>query len=214
MKIGIGVTTTFARNETAQIAIQNIAKYSVGCKMAVVKDVPGIAVAKNKCLALLDDCEHIFLFDDDTYAKVEGWYLPYIYSGINHLSFTFSHLHNGMTNGNRKFEGEYMDCSRFQNPCGCMLYLTKRCLDTVGGFDERFIGWGYEHADYSRRIYNAGLTPYPFMDVKNSLDLLHSMDYYREVQSSVEPIQRAGFIKHNRPLYEQGVNSREYCKYK
>lgn len=214
MKIGIGITTTSNRVEIAKRSIAQIRRYSLGRPVIIVKDVDGIAKAKNQCLAQLDDCEHIFLLDDDVFPIKHSWYMPYIDSGINHLSFTFSHLHNGMTNGNRKFEGEHMDCNRFQNPCGCMMYLTKKCLETVGGFDERFIGWGYEHVDYSRRIFNAGLTPYPFMDVKNSLSLLHSMDHYREVQSSVEPMQRAGFIKHNRPLYEQGVNSREYCKYK
>lgn len=214
MKIGIGVTTTTGRNEIASRNIETIRALSEGCKIVVVKDVPGIAKAKNQCLAQLDGCEHIFLFDDDTYPLWTRWYEYYINSGILHLSFTFSKLHNGATNGNRKLMKSEKGLNIFQNPCGCMMYLTKKCLETVGGFDERFIGWGYEHPDLSRRIYNAGLTPYPFMDVKNSLSLLHSMDYYREVQSSVEPIKRAGFIKHNRPLYEQGVNSKEYCKYK
>ena len=214
MKIGIGITTTTGRNEIASRNIKNIEAHSSGCKIVVVKDVPGIAKAKNQCLAQLDDCDRIFLFDDDIFPRWINWYLPYINSGIDHLSFTFDKLHHGGTNGNRKLIKSENGLNVYQNPCGCMLYINRKCLDTVGGFDERFIGWGYEHVNLSQRIFNAGLTPYPFMDVKNSLSLLHSMDYYREVQSSVEPMQRAGFIKHNRPLYEQGVNSREYCKYK
>lgn len=214
MKIGIGITTTTGRNETASHAISQIREFSQGFKIVVVKDVSGIAKAKNQCLAQLDDCDHIFLFDDDTYPIDYNWYLPYINSGINHLSFTFSKLHNGGTYGNRILVESKSGFNIFQNPCGCMLYINRKCLDIVGGLNNRFLGWGYEHVNYSQRIHNAGLTPYPFMDVANSLELFHSMDYYCEIKSSVEPIQRAGFIQHNRPIYLAETGSKEFMRYK
>lgn len=213
MKIGIGVTAY--KRHTDEWCIDKIKSYAPkGSKFIVVKDIKGIALAKNMCLEELDKCDHIFLFDSDTYPKNEFWYLPYISSGINHLSFTFSHLVNGATNGNRKLEKEYNELNVYQNPSGCMLYLTKQCIDTVGGFDEAYGGYSYEHVDYSRRIYNAGLTPYPFMDVKNSLELLHSMDYHREVKSSLHPIERLKYISKNRELYYNNINSKEYKEYK
>lgn len=214
MKIGIGITTTTGRNETAAHAISQICEFSEGCKIVVVKDVPGIAKAKNQCLAQLDDCENIFLYDDDVWPITDIWLLPYINSGINHLSFTFDKLHHGGTNGNRKLIKSENGLNIYQNPNGCMIYLNRKCLDIIGGFDERFIGWGYDHVNLSQRIYNAGLTPYPFMDVAGSLELFHSMDYFCEIKSSVEPLQRAGFIQHNRPIYLAEAGSKEFMKYK
>jgi hypothetical protein len=214
MKIGIGITTTSNRSEIAERNIETIRALSAGCKIVVVKDVIGIAKAKNECLRQLDDCEHIFLFDDDTYPKKDDWYLPYIEALTPHLSFTFSKLHNGATNGNRVLDGKFMGLNIFQNPCGCMMYIHKRCLDVIGGFDERFIGWGYEHVNFSQRVFNAGLTPYPFMDVANSLELLHSMDYYGEVKSSVNGMDRMKYIQNNRPIYEMESLSKEFIKYK
>lgn len=214
MKIGIGITTTTGRNETASHAIAQIRKYSLTCKIVVVKDVYGIAKAKNQCLSQLDGCDHIFLFDDDTFPILTGWYEPYIESGINHLSFTFDKLHHGGTNGNRLLLKSENGLNVYQNPCGCMLYINRKCLDVVGGFDERFLGWGYEHVNYSQRIHNAGLTPYLFMDVSNSLELFHSMDYHCEIKSSVEHIQRAGFIQHNRAIYLSEAGSKEFMSYK
>src|SRR5690606_15268014 len=63
----------------------------------------GIAAAKNKCIELLVNagCTRFFLFDDDTWPKVEGWELPYINSGEKHLSFTFPTLANGKQNGRK-----------------------------------------------------------------------------------------------------------------
>lgn len=214
MKIGIGITTTSNRSEIAERNIETIRALSEGCKIVVVKDVIGIAKAKNECLRQLDDCEHIFLFDDDVFPKWTSWYMDYVRSGILHLSFTFSKLYNGATNGNRVLMGKYADCNKYQNPCGCMMYIHKRCLDIIGGFDERFIGWGYEHVNFSQRAFNAGLTPYPFMDVANSLDLLHSMDYYCEVKSSVSGEDRMKYITHNRPIYGRESLSKEFIKYK
>src|SRR6478609_8577204 len=48
----------------------------------------GIPAAKNKCLELAK-YDHIFLFDDDTYPIADGWYLPYINSGKEHLCYSF-----------------------------------------------------------------------------------------------------------------------------
>lgn len=214
MRIGIGITTTSNRSEIAERNIETIRALSEGCKIVVVKDVQGIAKAKNECLRQLDDCEHIFLFDDDTYPKVKDWYLPYINSGINHMSFTFSHLHNGATNGNRIPMDRFGNIKTYQNPCGCMLYINNICLAVVGGFDERFLGYSYEHVNYSLRVYNARLTKYRFMDIYNSLDLFHSMDYYKEVQSSVSGEDRMKYINHNRPIYGRESLSKEFIKYK
>lgn len=225
--IGIGITT-HNRYDVFRKTHEEIVKHSPGCKIIVVDDasdipVPeatfrfetnaGIAKAKNKCLELLDDCEHIFLFDDDCYPIVTEWYLPYIKSGQPHLSFTFSHLSNGRQNGNRMIVAKN-GLVEYANPCGCMVYINRKCLRTVGGYDDRYEKWGFEHADYSTRVHNAGLTKKRFLDVPNSLDLFYSLDYYSETSSSVHPSIRAGVIPKNRARYQAAKRSKEFRPYK
>lgn len=223
MKIGIGLTV-HNRNETAEYTLEKIKELAPeGAKIVVVDDASrkpfkranfrfdinvGIPIAKNKCLELLGDCDFYFLFEDDVFPKKKGWWMPYVTSGINHLSFTFDKLKNGRPNGNDliKQEGDF---NIYKNPCGCVLFFTKKTLKTVGGFDVRYQKYGYEHVDLSTRIHNAGLTPYKFMDVKNSLELFTSLDYEGTVQSSVK--NRKEYIEWNRAIFENSQKSKEFC---
>jgi len=63
------------------------------------------------------------------------------------------------------------------HPNGVMLYISKKCIDKVGGFDERYGLYGGEHVDFSTRIHNCGLTPYgKFLDVVNSDQFFYAVD--------------------------------------
>lgn len=210
-KIGIGITT-HNRHVNAEKCLSEVKRLAPkGAKIVIVddaSDVPfkdatfrfrhnvGIAGAKNKCLELLDDCDYVFLFDDDTWPKADNWWQTYIDSGIHHLSFTFDRLVNGALNGNGVFKTE--DGLKYHyNPCGCVLFFTRECIEAVGGFNIGFGQYGNEHVDLSVRAYNAGMVPHPFMDVVNSIGLFHSLDYLSRVKSSVK--NRTGINK-TRPL--------------
>lgn len=228
MKISIAITT-HNRHEVFQETYKNIKKFlPEGAKLIVVddgSDVPvkeadfrfkttqGIAVAKNKCLELMGEADYYFLFDDDCYPKVKDWHLHYINTGLNHLCFSFDTFSNGKTNGRRKV-GEHGNVVYWHEPCGLMLFLTRKCLDVVGGFDPAYGRWGYEHVGYSMRIQNAGLTPKPFMDVKNSLDLFHSFDWDQTVKRSVDSKDRARCIIPNHKKYVLEKKSSHYIPYK
>lgn len=198
--IGVGLTT-YGNRQTP--ALEMIRKYTPNAKIVTV-DCKGIAKAKNMCLALLDDCEHIFLFDDDCYPVIENWHEHYIYSGEPHLSFTFG----------RKVLNQSIGLTEYELPCGCMLYIDRKCLDVVGGFDMDFEGYSYEHVNYSQRVYNAGLTHRPFLDVVDSNLLIHSMDQHREIKSSVSQLERGQGIQANRPLFMKNRFSKEFKNYK
>lgn len=108
-KIGIGITT-HNRYDVYQNTLEHITKLAPkGAEIVVVDDasdevVPeatyrftinaGIARAKNKCLELLQDCDHIFLFDDDTYPLIEDWHVPYVYNKEPHLCYIFKNFTN------------------------------------------------------------------------------------------------------------------------
>lgn len=199
-KIGIGITT-HNRQVNAEKCLKEVKRFAPeGATIVVVddaSDVPfkeaafrfrhntGIAGAKNKCLELLDGCDYVFLFDDDTWPQAAEWWKPYIESGVHHLSFTFDRLVNGSPNGNGIFKRKN-GLKYHNNPCGCMLFFTREYIDTVGGFNIGFGKYGNEHVDLSVRGYNAGLTAHPFMDVEKSLPLFHSLDYLGRVKSSVK----------------------------
>lgn len=222
--IGIGITTR-NREEIFSKSLQQIKKFlPVNSRLIVVDDNSkdkkknlevdeyfyskvrnGIAKSKNKCLELLEDCEHIFLFDDDFYPTKRNWDKHYIrasqLSGSKHLSFTFDYREEDyplpdwvsearsdlredqlmiMNEAERaayrriptrpipRWAGFHEVLTRtdllkiHKNPNGVMLYVSQSCLETVGGFNSDAPKYGGEHGIYSLRIFNAGLTPYPF----------------------------------------------------
>jgi len=161
----------------------------------------GIPAAKNKCLELAK-YDHIFLFDDDTYPICDGWYLPYINSGKEHLCYTF------LTAFKRKEGFKYHALGN-----GCMLYVTRKCIDTIGGFDWDYGLGKYEHVDFSRRIYNSGLTESIFMDVIGSENLLYCMDQKKEIQRSFTSREMTTLLSNGAKRFAQNRKSSEHINY-
>jgi len=161
----------------------------------------GIPASKNKCLELAK-YDHIFLFDDDTYPIADGWYLPYINSGKEHLCFTF------LTAFKRKDGFKYHTLGN-----GCMLYVTRKCIDTIGGFDWNYGLGKYEHVDFSRRIHNAGLTESVFMDVIGSEKLLYCMDQKKEIARSFTSREMTSLLSSGAKRFAQNRKSSEFINY-
>lgn len=165
----------------------------------------GIPKVKNKCLELAYDwgATDIFCFDDDTYPLVMGWEKPYINSKYNHLCYTF----------NNTIYAHLDDCNYYHLANGCMMYFKRICLDTVGGFDERFGLGKYEHVNLSQRIYNAGLIPYYYMDVKNSNELLYCMDSDNKVIRSFDENLDKELIDKNRLHFMNNKTSKTFISF-
>ncbi len=227
-KIGIGIST-YNRYDVFKHTLEQINKYSAGCKIVVVDDasntpVPeatyrftknvGIAAAKNKCFELLDDCEHIFLFDDDAYPLCEGWYLPYIESKEPHLMYIFPDFSTSVKLNDTSLLYQNDEIKAYSHPRGVMCYFKRICLDKVGGMDAVFGKWGWEHPDLSNRIYNAGLTSYKYMDVVGSEKLIYSADEHQKVTSTVLGAERQAQINKNKSIYEGRKDSKQYIPYK
>lgn len=226
MKIGIAITV-HNRHDVAQKSIDNIKKLiPKGAKLVIVDDASkepfkdadfrfdtnvGIAVAKNKCLELLQDCDYIFLFDDDTYPIHKDWYLRYINSGVKHLSFTFERLKSGLLA--RAVISKNDILKEHKEPCGCMIFLTKEVLQKVGGMDTDYGRWGYEHVGYSMRVYNNYLTPRPFMDIIDSLDYIYCSDWDLKVERSVPNAERQKLAEVNKRKYLSELNSSDFIPF-
>jgi glycosyltransferase involved in cell wall biosynthesis len=173
----------------------------------------GIAGCKNKCLHLCEDADYIFLADDDIYPIVDDWYLPYINSGEKHLCLTFNKFSNGKPNGRIIIKTEN-GINHYKEPCGVLLFLTREVLQAVGGMDQTYGKWGFEHLNYSVRIYNLGFTKYPFMDVVNSIDMFYSYDHQQTITRSVDPKIRAQLARVNERKYRQEIKSKAFIPYK
>lgn len=226
--IGVGITT-HNRYETFTQTLEKIEQLTPGAKIVVVDDasrkkVPnatfrfdhqvGIARAKNKCLELLEDCEHIFLFDDDCYPLKEDWWRPYAESPEPHLMRIFEDLAGRQKIGDSVCLYRDSDHVAYSHPRGMMLYVHRCVLDTVGGMDPGFGLWGWEHCDWSNRIHSAGMTSWRFADVASGGELIYSMDEHCEVERSIEKAVRDDHFKINSERYLAQRNITKYCEYR
>lgn len=215
--IGIGITS-FNRNRLVLTTIERIKQFTkVPFKLVIIDDgskVPlanatyrfrtnqGSPIAKNKCLELLDDCEHIFLFDDDTYPIKEGWHDAYVNAGVKHLNYTFKYPYE-VVNGVR----------HLQNPNGCMMYIHNDVLKAIGGFDTGFVKYGYWHGAFSNRVYNYGLTPDPFVDIINSHEFIYCLDQKPQTHRTATQ-DRGKYLAANKRRYFEKIDSFEFIPYK
>ena len=56
---------------------------------------------------------------------------------------------------------------------GCHFSLFREDVERVNGFDENFVGWGYEDDDFARRLYQAGVQPLSVIRAARALHLWH-----------------------------------------
>jgi len=211
-KIGIGITTTPNRN------ILDLRRWDEllpqDCDFIVYEDADykGVAHAKNQLLAQLDHCDHIFLFDDDCYPIAKNWWLPYVEHPEPHLMYQFKLPDKPPTDMKVLYEDD--QTVSYSHTRGAMIYIEKIVLDTIGGFDETYGLYGFEHPDFTNRIHNAGLTTFRSMDVPNSSELLYCLDQDSNVQSSLSKAERNLSIMRNFRYYKANMKSNQYKPYK
>ena len=230
MRIGIGVTSHNRHSVTAQ-TLDHIRRHTrIPFKLVVVDDASdseppfpvdhrfpnnvGIARAKNKCLELLDDCDHVFLFDDDTFPTDITWWLPYINSPEAHLMYVFQDFLDGTKLHDTARVYEDNQHVAYSHARGCMLYFTRSALEAVGGFDPAFGKWGWEHINLSDRIYAARLTTFPYMDVVGSNKLIFSGDEHRSIPTTMPNSKRPKLLARNRKVYDERHGQPYYVDYR
>ena len=173
--VGIGITTR-NRNDVLGFVVEKHLEFNVpGANYLIVDDNSscdnrgladllggfmylnprrGIAKAKNACIKNLD-VDHLFLFDDDCFPIKDEWWKPWVESGVEYMIFaspktiTVKEKKNGLTYWN----GHH----------GCAIYMTRKCIETVGGFDKDFGTYGFEHAELTWRVKRAGLIEHDFI---------------------------------------------------
>lgn len=119
----------------------------------------GIPVNKNRLLHYLQDNDVVFISEDDICFKKPGWIDVYLKAieetGFQHFNYIVSDYRKYITKA-LKYENVHLGlCGGYVN--GVLMVMTKKCIESVGGFDERYKMYGYEHADYTRRCQLAGM---------------------------------------------------------
>jgi GT2 family glycosyltransferase len=181
--IGIGVTTRH-RTKVLDLTLGYIWKFMPpNCKVVVCDDSQesdsidgnkhsckkfgfeylhdgtrkGVAKNKNMCLRALQDCEHIFLFDDDCFPIREGW-AEYVIScheksGVHHFNLLDPALHQ--LKSGHEYDGFVIQEHHMVG--GVFMYITKEVVEKVGAFNKDYDVYGFEHASYTYRAFKAGL---------------------------------------------------------
>ena len=119
----------------------------------------GISGNKNRILRRLGKKDYIFLIEDDVKILRKGWENFFIEacekSGVEHFTFSPPGRY-GRVLGETAYDGTVIQHSEFDG--GCFLFITGRALSICGGFDERFKGYGFEHCEFSERVFRFGLS--------------------------------------------------------
>lgn len=214
MKIGIGISTTPNR-DVLKITLPEWIKYmprnTIKLEIECDEKYEGVAKTKNKLLAKLDDCEHIFLVDDDVKPLMYNWHHPYVFSPEPHLMYQFKLPNKPKSDMQEVYRDNYHVA--YTHTRGAFIYLERRVLDVIGGFDEGY-DFGYEHADLTNRIHNAGLTSHRAMDVVDSHELLYCYDQDGAIESSASDQRRKHNMIADRMRYRHSRTSKDYMRYK
>jgi len=226
--IGIGITT-FNRPEVLEFTLSQFRKFGGGDIVVVddcsTQDYPklpcifyrnperlGIAKSKNKCISLLKGFDLIFLFDDDCFPIAENWWMPFIEGGMHHYVFA---------NEKRIKVKHHAGKNTFwHDTLGCCLMIDQEVLRTVGGMDNRFGIWGYEHCEYTQRIFKAGLIPAPYITPKDISQYIWAFDvsgtyngFVWKNQSSIPDGEKAQLDRLNFHVYMQLVGKNKFAPY-
>lgn len=212
--IGVCISTTPARRELFSKVYEEWDKHMPDDAILTYvsdEDGAGVAITKNASLKLLEDLgvTDYFLVDDDVIPLSDDWWMPYVFSNEVHMMYQFKLPDKGSKDMRVEYEDE--NIVSYSHTRGAFLYFHQLVLDTVGGFDTRYVN-GFEHPDLTNRIFNAGLTSYRAMDVPYSHELLYCHDQDGSVQSSIstsKKVQRANY-----QLYKANKGSQEYIEYR
>lgn len=196
--IGIGITT-YNRPDMLNKCLEQIKKHTFNDNVTIYvaddsNERKGVAYRKNECLRALKDCDYVFLFDDDVSIIRDGWIeffleLPYHWLFLNDKMHTY-------LGGNT-----YKDCG------GVFMMLTKEIIESVGAFNEEFGLWGFEHAEYSQRVYMAGFTLQPYMCKEGTENYLYAEDYSNpNHKSSITNEEKNLLFRKNFPKFAKGID--------
>ena len=153
----------------------------------------GIAGAKNACLWELKGFDHVFLFDDDAMPAGGNWWQTWIQPGLGHLTLSMDVAATAREDervGHVTLTGDHgPGWEGFTGCLGCVLYFTKRALATLGGYDNRFGVYGYEHCQMTARAHKAKITPVLYPAPVGAMQSIYTLDMHLGWMAQKPPLK-------------------------
>lgn len=144
----------------------------------------GVAANKNRALFLLQDCKFLAILEDDLYPIRNNWFESYekavLYTGIHHFCrVQDKRVEETVPEFTADLYENEMVPIYGPSPRGDFTFITQHVLRTVGAFDPEFIGAGYAHGFWSKRVAKAGLIPHPlkWVDIRGQ----DGKDFFKQI---------------------------------
>jgi len=165
----------------------------------------GISVNKNRLLKYLYNNDFIFLLEDDIILLKEGWLELYLraieLTGYQHFNYIVSHYREYIKTTTKYGDITLGDCGPYVN--GIFMVMSKRCLEVVGGFDEKYQKYGYEHPDFTKRCKMAGIYPSNHIHVMEATPFI---DWYPS-SSCLSEEEKKKYIAINAKTYDAPIKT-------
>lgn len=211
MRIGIGVTANDRPQMLAE-CLQSIYKHTDMANVTLhvaddTTDKKGVAFKKNECLRALNGLDYVFLLDDDVKVTKDNWIEFFVESKQNHLLFLNRGLHNKKAIEIKLFDKNELKYTveHYQDCGGVFMFMTKKAIEKVGAFNEKFEKWGMEHVEYSIRILGEHGN-YPML--KGTEQYLYSHDYSTPGhKSSITDEEKQLLFSKNFPKFISGIDN-------
>lgn len=174
----------------------------------------GVAVNKSIAMYYLQNCDHIFLVEDDAMFVKEGW-VDLLLNIQEEAKIGLINFTNPKTAANdkkpkkpeQKFKSGTITFEHYHT--AAIMSITRDTFEKVGILNPKFRGYGYGHCEYTKRCYFAGKFPsdekfetFPF--VKELWDYL----VLQKVENSLDSVHKMKGIKHNQPIFNECVREK------
>lgn len=166
------------------------------------KENAGIAQCKNDGIRALADCDYLFLADDDMLYNGNWWQL-YIdasqKTGIGHFCYYVPQVYHYPRAETVDYRGAVL--TRYRELNGCLMFMTRDVISSVGLFRDSPQKHYLEHPSYSMRCLSAGKWPF-FCDVQGSRDHLRLNRASYECKSVVGAHKKNEVAEHMAAVYD------------
>ena len=151
MEFGIGVITVGNRNLNSGYTALLSQSTHIYIHFDYTRQGP--AHGRNECIHLLYEagCDYIALFDDDCYPIKPDWQ-DFVVRNMEKYSVNYLQLWD-YRNHKKRRSSELITVE----PIGCFSVLTRKTVETVGYYNSKYKGYGWEDVGYSRRARNSGV---------------------------------------------------------
>lgn len=172
----------------------------------IIGENQGVVRNKNRLINYLQNCDFIFIIEDDLTPIKAGWIERYIEAlqctGYNH--FNFIHESARATIVNEKKYSDNLTVGYFRLLGGVLMVMTNKCINQVGILDPEYKFYGHGHTDYTRRCQAAKLYASPEEGHPHIMGIDDYLKLDLSIPSATESTARDNYIKINGMRFIKG----------